>query len=118
MVYAPVEQQMKDLRLEEMNEVHTWSLSDGINSNWKIWVQLSSQALTKKIFFFQLQSERIIYDHFSNSIFINQLIEFLSLEDRKGKDKFNPRRFCLFKVQAQIPNCKVCLVFYFTIGQS
>ncbi|XP_053495926.1 proteasome activator complex subunit 4B isoform X1 [Ictalurus furcatus] len=62
MVYAPVEQQLKDLRLEEMNE-----------------------------------SERIIYDHFSNSIFINQLIEFLSLEDRKGKDKFNPRRFCLFK---------------------
>lgn len=36
MVYAPVEQQLKDLRLEEMNEVHTWSLSDGINSNWKI----------------------------------------------------------------------------------
>ncbi|XP_053094465.1 proteasome activator complex subunit 4B isoform X1 [Pangasianodon hypophthalmus] len=62
MLYAPVEQQLKDLRPEEMNE-----------------------------------SERIIYDHFSNPTFINQLIEFLSLEDRKGKDKFNPRRFCLFK---------------------
>ncbi|XP_036402211.1 proteasome activator complex subunit 4A [Megalops cyprinoides] len=43
------------------------------------------------------ERERIIYDHFSNPVFINQLIEFLSLEDRKGKDKFSPRRFCLFK---------------------
>ncbi|KAG7462683.1 hypothetical protein MATL_G00187310 [Megalops atlanticus] len=43
------------------------------------------------------ERERIIYDHFSDPVFINQLIEFLSLEDRKGKDKFSPRRFCLFK---------------------
>lgn len=44
------------------------------------------------------QREKIIYDHFSDPVFINQFIEFLSLEDRKGKDKFSPRRFCLFKV--------------------
>lgn len=44
------------------------------------------------------QREQIIYDHFSDPAFIDQLIEFLSLEDRKGKDKFSPRRFCLFKV--------------------
>uniref|UniRef100_A0A672NHH0 Proteasome activator complex subunit 4B n=1 Tax=Sinocyclocheilus grahami TaxID=75366 RepID=A0A672NHH0_SINGR len=44
-----------------------------------------------------LQRERIICDHFTDPMFIKQLIEFLSLEDRKGKDKFNPRRFCLFK---------------------
>ncbi|KAL7869287.1 hypothetical protein AOLI_G00132750 [Acnodon oligacanthus] len=43
------------------------------------------------------ESEKIIHDHFSDPKFIDQLIEFLSLEDRKGKDKFNPRRFCLFK---------------------
>ncbi|XP_028809979.1 proteasome activator complex subunit 4B isoform X2 [Denticeps clupeoides] len=43
------------------------------------------------------ERERIIYNYFSNPDFINQLIKFLSLEDRKGKDKFNPRRFCLFK---------------------
>uniref|UniRef100_A0A8C8IE53 Uncharacterized protein n=1 Tax=Oncorhynchus tshawytscha TaxID=74940 RepID=A0A8C8IE53_ONCTS len=43
------------------------------------------------------EREQIIYDHFSDPVFINQLIEFLSLEDRKGKDKFSPRRFCLFK---------------------
>lgn len=46
-----------------------------------------------------IQREQIIYDHFSDPVFINQLIEFLSLEDRKGKDKFSPRRFCLFKVR-------------------
>ncbi|KAM3863185.1 LOW QUALITY PROTEIN: proteasome activator complex subunit 4A [Diretmus argenteus] len=43
------------------------------------------------------EREQIIYDHFSDPVFVNQLIEFLSLEDRKGKDKFSPRRFCLFK---------------------
>ncbi|XP_030627610.1 proteasome activator complex subunit 4A [Chanos chanos] len=43
------------------------------------------------------ERERIIYDHFSDPVFIDQLIQFLSLEDRKGKDKFSPRRFCLFK---------------------
>lgn len=45
------------------------------------------------------QREKIIFDHFSDPVFINQFIEFLSLEDRKGKDKFSPRRFCLFKVR-------------------
>ncbi|XP_062464948.1 proteasome activator complex subunit 4 isoform X1 [Pezoporus occidentalis] len=43
------------------------------------------------------EAEQIIYDHFSDPKFVEQLIKFLSLEDRKGKDKFNPRRFCLFK---------------------
>uniref|UniRef100_A0A671QJI1 Proteasome activator complex subunit 4A n=1 Tax=Sinocyclocheilus anshuiensis TaxID=1608454 RepID=A0A671QJI1_9TELE len=43
------------------------------------------------------ESEQIIYDHFSDQQFIDQFIQYLSLEDRKGKDKFSPRRFCLFK---------------------
>nr|DBA27145.1 TPA: hypothetical protein GDO54_011320 [Pyxicephalus adspersus] len=43
------------------------------------------------------EAEQIIYDHFIDEKFVDQLITFLSLEDRKGKDKFNPRRFCLFK---------------------
>ncbi|KAJ8385476.1 hypothetical protein AAFF_G00185720 [Aldrovandia affinis] len=43
------------------------------------------------------EREQIIYDYFSDPVFIEQLIKFLSLEDRKGKDKFSPRRFCLFK---------------------
>ncbi|XP_061787911.1 proteasome activator complex subunit 4B-like [Nerophis lumbriciformis] len=43
------------------------------------------------------EAEKIISEYFSDPEFIEQLIEFLSLEDRKGKDSFNPRRFCLFK---------------------
>ncbi|MEE6474289.1 hypothetical protein FKM82_010338 [Ascaphus truei] len=43
------------------------------------------------------EAEQVIYDHFADEKFVDQLIKFLSLEDRKGKDKFNPRRFCLFK---------------------
>ncbi|XP_068089225.1 proteasome activator complex subunit 4 isoform X1 [Hyperolius riggenbachi] len=43
------------------------------------------------------EAELILYEHFTDEKFVAQLIKFLSLEDRKGKDKFNPRRFCLFK---------------------
>lgn len=43
------------------------------------------------------EAEQIIYDRFSDPKFVEQLITFLSLEDRKGRDKFSPRRFCLFK---------------------
>ncbi|XP_038138502.1 proteasome activator complex subunit 4B [Cyprinodon tularosa] len=43
------------------------------------------------------EGEKIIFEYFSEADFIDQLIEFLSLEERKGKDSFNPRRFCLFK---------------------
>ncbi|XP_043911057.1 proteasome activator complex subunit 4 [Protopterus annectens] len=43
------------------------------------------------------EAERIIFDFFSDPKFLELLIKFLSLEDRKGKDTFNPRRFCLFK---------------------
>lgn len=54
----------------------------------------------KKLFYIYIsQREQIIFDHFSDPVFINQFVEFLSLEDRKGKDKFSPRRFCLFKVR-------------------
>uniref|UniRef100_A0A668AU47 Proteasome activator complex subunit 4B n=1 Tax=Myripristis murdjan TaxID=586833 RepID=A0A668AU47_9TELE len=44
-----------------------------------------------------LQGEKIIFEYFSDPEFIDQLLGFLSLEDRKGKDTFSPRRFCLFK---------------------
>lgn len=48
------------------------------------------------------QGEKIVFEYFSDPEFIDQLIEFLSLEDRKGNDSFNPRRFCLFKVQFKL----------------
>ncbi|XP_075999758.1 proteasome activator complex subunit 4B [Genypterus blacodes] len=43
------------------------------------------------------EGEKIIYEYFCDPEFIEQLMEFLSLEERKGKDTFSPRRFCLFK---------------------
>lgn len=59
----------------------------------------------KNTFFFVSQGEKIVYEYFSDPEFIDQLIEFLSLEERKGKDSFNPRRFCLFKVQFKFSCC-------------
>lgn len=73
--------------------------------DWGITVT-SKYLKANPFFFFLLQEEQIIYDHFSDPKFVEQLITFLSLEDRKGKDKFNPRRFCLFKVRkVQSQNC-------------
>ncbi|KAM6951408.1 proteasome activator complex subunit 4B [Aplochiton taeniatus] len=43
------------------------------------------------------EGEKIIFENFSDPEFVEQLMEFLSLEDRKGHDSFSPRRFCLFK---------------------
>ncbi|XP_006004010.1 proteasome activator complex subunit 4 isoform X2 [Latimeria chalumnae] len=43
------------------------------------------------------EAEQAIYDCFSDPKFLDKLIKFMSLEDRKGKDRFSPRRFCLFK---------------------
>ena len=41
--------------------------------------------------------EREVQQFFSNPSNIEKLIGFLSLEDRKGKDKFDARRFSMFK---------------------
>uniref|UniRef100_A0A3Q3FX53 Proteasome activator Blm10 mid region domain-containing protein n=1 Tax=Kryptolebias marmoratus TaxID=37003 RepID=A0A3Q3FX53_KRYMA len=43
------------------------------------------------------EGEKIIFEHFSDPDFTDRLVEFLSLEERKGKDSFSPRCFCLFK---------------------
>uniref|UniRef100_A0A4W3GX57 Proteasome activator subunit 4b n=1 Tax=Callorhinchus milii TaxID=7868 RepID=A0A4W3GX57_CALMI len=64
-----------------------------------VWLHYNSSSLPKtkdewEACFF---AEQVIYDNFSDPQFVDQMIKFLSLEDRKGKDKFNPRRFCLFK---------------------
>lgn len=52
--------------------------------------------------FFFFQEEQPIYDAFSQEEFLSKFISFLSLEDRKGKDKFNVHRFVLFKVREEI----------------
>lgn len=73
-------------------------MKNGTWKDWDITVTIEHLKANPYFFFPLLQAEQIIYDHFSDPKFVEQLIKFLSLEDRKGKDKFNPRRFCLFKV--------------------
>lgn len=36
---------------------------------------------------------------FSDPVKLSKLVDFLSLEEKKGKDKFNGTRFLLFKVR-------------------
>lgn len=42
--------------------------------------------------------EKEIYDFFSNSNNLEQLIKYFSMEEKKGKDQFNAYKFLLFKV--------------------
>lgn len=44
------------------------------------------------------EEEQPIYQHFRDKKFVDKLLSFLSLEENKGKDKFHPRHFTLFKV--------------------
>lgn len=98
MMYAPQEEQpTQNLAREEMTEVHTNKPGKNI-THTVVWNHGNCKCKTF-IFRSSWQWEQIIFDHFSDPVFINQFIEFLSLEDRKGKDKFSPRRFCLFKVR-------------------
>ena len=48
----------------------------------------------------------ILFDFFNNEKNIEKFIEFLSLEEKKGKDKFNAKRFILFKVSRWYLNAK------------
>ncbi len=42
-------------------------------------------------------SERIIYEFFSSDEKLDQLIGFMSLEEKKGSDRFNGDRYILYK---------------------
>ena len=44
----------------------------------------------------------MVYDFFCNEAQVGKLIGFLSLEERKGKDKFDSKRFVLFKVSMSL----------------
>lgn len=43
------------------------------------------------------EGEEPVFDFFSDASNVEQLFTFLSLEECKGRDKFDPRRFSLFK---------------------
>ena len=40
----------------------------------------------------------MVFDFFSEPTKVTKLVEFLSLEEIKGRDKFDSRRFFMFKV--------------------
>jgi len=44
------------------------------------------------------EGEKIVYDAFNNPEFVAKLIDFLTLEENKGKDKFSHKKMVLFKV--------------------
>lgn len=52
--------------------------------------------------------EKEIYDFFSDKSNVDKLINFFSMEEKKGKDKFSTYKFMLFKVN----DCGCCLVFF------
>ena len=45
------------------------------------------------------ENEKLIYDAFMSQDFVNKLVEFLSIEENKGKDKYEPKKMTLFKVR-------------------
>lgn len=97
MIHAASEKPKDDLTYEDMSEVlaphHTHKISHR---------RQSISIITFGVCLCVTQGEKIVYEYFSDPEFIDQLVEFLSLEDRKGNDSFNPRRFCLFKVQFKL----------------
>lgn len=44
------------------------------------------------------ETDTAIYEFFSNKESVDKLFKFFTMEDKKGKDKFNGYRFALFKV--------------------
>jgi hypothetical protein len=52
---------------------------------------------------------------FSNQNNVDRLIEYLALEEKKGKDKFNGYRFIMFKVLCR-STCYLVLIVIAAIG--
>ncbi|KAF3853762.1 hypothetical protein F7725_014450 [Dissostichus mawsoni] len=88
MIHAASEKRKHDLPYEEMSEVLI---------TYRTQNPLPLPQYYYHYYIWCLFGEKIIFEYFSDPEFIDQLIGFLSLEDRKGNDSFNPRRFCLFK---------------------
>ncbi|XP_033120997.1 proteasome activator complex subunit 4-like [Anneissia japonica] len=64
---------------------------------FKVYAPVSEQPKLGRSIEELTPGEKAIYVAFSDPDFIEQLMGFLSLEDRKGKDKFQNKRFTLFK---------------------
>ena len=45
------------------------------------------------------ETQADVFNFFNNPANIDKLITYLSLEEKKGRDKFNSKRYILFKVR-------------------
>ena len=54
-------------------------------------------------------AERAIYDAFTNEDYVSRLLDYMSLEEQKGKDKFHPDHFQLFKVSCKVTQSALTL---------
>ncbi len=57
--------------------------------------------------------EKPIYEFFSQEQLVDKLINFLTLEENKGKDKFDHYNFSLFKVNFAVANRHARAYFFF-----
>lgn len=97
MIHAASENTKDDLQYDEMSEVRAQPCACTRHGVSLARVCRRFHRCDASLFCVT-QGEKIIFEYFSDPEFVEQLVEFLSLEERKGKDSFNPRRFCLFKV--------------------
>uniref|UniRef100_H3CC65 Proteasome activator complex subunit 4 C-terminal domain-containing protein n=1 Tax=Tetraodon nigroviridis TaxID=99883 RepID=H3CC65_TETNG len=66
-------------------------------SRWPRQLLLHSQSPEDLTYEDMTQGQKVVFEFFSDGLFLEQLLALLCVEERKGRDTFNPRRFCLFK---------------------
>jgi hypothetical protein len=50
------------------------------------------------------ETQADVFNFFNNPANVDKLISYLSLEEKKGRDKFNSKRYILFKVLLELYN--------------
>lgn len=82
---------------DEPRYVHKTEGFFGWSPNFTVYAPSSQQPKLNRTRDELSSSERIIYDFFANKSNIAKLVEFWSLEEKKGKEKFNRSRSFLLK---------------------
>ena len=77
-----------------------------LSSVMNVYAPISEQPPLGRTVDAMSPQERFIYQHFSQAEFVKKFFRFLSQEENKGKDKFHPKVFTLFKVSCrQLYHC-------------
>lgn len=69
----------------------------GWSSNFTVYAPSQDQPRLDRTVDEMNECERIIFTFFNQQENVDKLIKFWSLEEKKGRDKFNRNRFCLIK---------------------